>query len=166
MKEVSFQGSFEVGCGIRVTEGGGKIATFIENFVICTTTVQYNVFHSTMLLTAGGAFPAGRGCQAGRQDLGDRPERGAAQIERVPVQRARPCAQAVYRRVGSGAHHSQRLVSAGEKSVGMLCTSSVQLSSRWYIYIYTCLGRPICAPPSLSGISPTLSLKQFQCWSD
>ena len=27
-------------------------------------------------------------------------------------------------------------------------------------------GRPICAAPHLSGVSPMLPLKQFECWSD
>ena len=27
-------------------------------------------------------------------------------------------------------------------------------------------GKPICAPLRLLGVSPTLPLKQFQCWSD
>ena len=30
--------------------------------------------------------------------------------------------------------------------------------------IYMCLGKPICAPPRLSGVSPLL--KQIRCWSD
>ena len=56
-----------------------------------------------------------------------------------------------------------------------LHSSSVQFSSvqfkMIYIYIYiyiyiTRSGRPICAPPRLSRVSPMLPLKQFQCWSD
>ena len=39
-------------------------------------------------------------------------------------------------------------------------------SSVQFKMISMCSGRPVCAPPRLSGVSPMLSLKQFQCWSD
>ena len=32
--------------------------------------------------------------------------------------------------------------------------------------VSVCLGKPTCAPPHLSEVSPTLSLKRFQCSSD
>ena len=43
---------------------------------------------------------------------------------------------------------------------------SVQFSSVQFKMVSMRSGRPICAPPRLSGVSPMLPLKQFQCWFD
>ena len=43
--------------------------------------------------------------------------------------------------------------------------SSVQFSSVQFKMVSMLSGKPICAPSRLSGVSPVLPLKQFQCWS-
>ena len=42
----------------------------------------------------------------------------------------------------------------------------LQFSSVQFKMVSMRSGRPICAPPRLTGVSPMLPLKQFQCWSD
>ena len=44
--------------------------------------------------------------------------------------------------------------------------SSVQHSTVQFKMVSMRSGRPIYAPPRLSGVSPMLPLKEFQCWSD
>ena len=44
--------------------------------------------------------------------------------------------------------------------------SSVQFSSVQFKMVSVHSGRPICAPPHLTGVSPMLPLKRLQCWSD
>ena len=47
-----------------------------------------------------------------------------------------------------------------------ICLIGVQFSSVQFKMVSMRSGRTICAPPHLSGVSPVLPLKQFQCWSD
>ena len=46
------------------------------------------------------------------------------------------------------------------------CVPTIQFSSVQFKMVPIRSGRPICAPPRLSEVSPMLPLKQFQCWSD
>ena len=43
---------------------------------------------------------------------------------------------------------------------------TVRFSSVQFKVVSMRQGKPICAPPRLSGISPALPLEQFPCWSD
>ena len=54
-----------------------------------------------------------------------------------------------------------RLASMETGSALIRAVSSVQFKM-----VSVCLEKPICAPPHFLEISPTLSLKQFQCSSD
>ena len=41
-----------------------------------------------------------------------------------------------------------------------------EFSSVQFKMVSKCSGKPICAPPHVSEVSPMLPLIQFQCWSD
>ena len=49
-------------------------------------------------------------------------------------------------------------------------TSTNPIGKLWpsgcFRMVFILLEKPICTPPHLSEVSPTLPLKQFQCWSD
>ena len=66
----------------------------------------------------------------------------------------------------SGHFYRKKQTKISKKKNSTSVNRRVLISSVQFKMKFMRSGRPICAPPRLSGVPPMLSLKQFQCWCD